>query len=77
MLIEASAQSSALFNNRSRVGFLVMAKDFGLLKKLENKIYRVEINKKMVINSINEFSSQIYEKDFLIAKGNFIVKIED
>ena len=77
MLIEASAQSSALFDNKRRVGFLVMTKDFGLLEKLENKIYIIKISKKMIINIINEFSCQIYKKDFLVAKGSFVVKIEN
>ena len=77
MIIEASAQSSAFFSEKSRVGFLVMAKDFELLKRLEDKIYKITIDKKMVINNISEFFCQLYERDYLVAKGDFIITIED
>ena len=76
MLLEASAQSSALFDNDSKkIGFLVIAKDFSLIKEPKSRIYKIEIDKIITINNINEFYSKIYEKDKLIAKGSFTIKL--
>ena len=78
MILEASAQSSALFDeNSKKIGFLVIAKDFSLIKEAKERVYKMKIDKIITINSINEFYSKVYEKDELIAKGSFTINLKN
>lgn len=78
MLIEASAQATASFNDSSKnvEGFLVTLKNVKLLKKPEDLNYIVKVSLEQQLGLLQYFSFEVYDSIDTIAKGNLAIAIK-
>lgn len=79
MLFESAAQSSASFSQEeSQLGFVVMVKDTELLMQTEALEVMVQIEKKVAMSNICEFSFNVcsMNEEKLYAKGTITISLQ-
>jgi len=77
MLVEASAQSSAAFDNGDgKMGYLVTLKNIKLLHKPNALEYNVEITSGHSVDSLTYFSFDVFDDNIAIANGVFIISLQ-
>ena len=78
MLIEAAAQSSAVFGDGSaKMGFLVSLKNVKLTKKASRKILEVEVKNEHNLENMKYINFEVFESDESIAIGSLVVSLQD
>lgn len=83
MFVEAAAQSSAAFNSTSdskrKIGFLTMANDIALLKKIDALHFIFFLKKEVEVGLYKKFSFEVYDRHshLKIAQGKFTLLIQE
>ena len=83
MFIEASAQSSSVFESNlskaPKIGFLTKTKEIKLLEKIEEKSYFANLKKELEIGNIKQFSFEIVsiKNNAKIAIGEFTILVQE
>ena len=76
MLVEAVAQSSAAFGDGDpKMGYLVTIKNIELIQKASSLEYDAKIISAHQIDKLNYFTFEIFDKEILVAKGEFIIAL--
>jgi len=76
MMIEASAQSTAAFNDGSKKGgYLVGMKNIKLLKAANEKKLEVEVVLKHSVENMRLINFEVYEQSLLLCKGSLTIAL--
>lgn len=76
MLVEAAAQSSAVFDRGDgKMGYLVTLKGIKLLQEPKSLSYDVKIASEHEMDKLTYFNFKSYDADELVATGVFIISL--